>query len=160
MTVCPCGSGASYDECCEPVIRGSKPAGSAEILMRARYSAYAGAEMDFLFDSTHPKHREGYDHKGTREWAEGAEWLGLEILETDRGGDEDSSGDVEFIARFRDKGGLREHHELAHFKREKGEWFFTEGSMVKPKPITVLKIGRNEPCTCGSGAKYKKCCGK
>nr|WP_307774920.1 SEC-C metal-binding domain-containing protein [uncultured Cetobacterium sp.] len=25
---------------------------------------------------------------------------------------------------------------------------------------TVNKIGRNEPCTCGSGKKYKKCCGK
>jgi SEC-C motif-containing protein len=32
--------------------------------------------------------------------------------------------------------------------------------MVKPKPVTVSKIGRNEPCPCGSGAKYKKCCGK
>lgn len=27
--------------------------------------------------------------------------------------------------------------------------------VVKPK-----KIGRNEPCPCGSGLKYKKCCGK
>ena len=31
----------------------------------------------------------------------------------------------------------------------------------KPKPIQVQKkTGRNEPCTCGSGKKYKKCCGK
>jgi len=28
-----------------------------------------------------------------------------------------------------------------------------------PTPITVEKIGRNEPCPCGSGKKYKKCCG-
>lgn len=26
-------------------------------------------------------------------------------------------------------------------------------------PITVVKIGRNDPCPCGSGKKYKKCCG-
>lgn len=26
--------------------------------------------------------------------------------------------------------------------------------------ITGVKIGRNEPCPCGSGKKYKKCCGK
>ena len=26
--------------------------------------------------------------------------------------------------------------------------------------ITVDKIGRNDPCPCGSGKKYKKCCGK
>ncbi|HAG50950.1 MAG TPA: preprotein translocase subunit SecA, partial [Deltaproteobacteria bacterium] len=31
----------------------------------------------------------------------------------------------------------------------------------KPKPIHVEhKVGRNEPCPCGSGKKYKKCCGK
>ena len=29
----------------------------------------------------------------------------------------------------------------------------------KPKPVRVVKIGRNEPCPCGSGKKYKKCCG-
>jgi len=27
-------------------------------------------------------------------------------------------------------------------------------------PIAVKKVGRNEPCPCGSGKKYKKCCGK
>lgn len=26
--------------------------------------------------------------------------------------------------------------------------------------ITFPKIGRNSPCRCGSGLKYKKCCGK
>jgi len=30
----------------------------------------------------------------------------------------------------------------------------------KPKPVRVgKKIGRNDPCPCGSGKKYKKCCG-
>jgi len=28
------------------------------------------------------------------------------------------------------------------------------------KPVTVTKVGRNEPCPCGSGKKYKRCCGK
>jgi preprotein translocase subunit SecA len=27
-------------------------------------------------------------------------------------------------------------------------------------PVTVQKVGRNDPCPCGSGKKYKKCCGK
>jgi len=30
----------------------------------------------------------------------------------------------------------------------------------KPEPVKVDKIGRNDPCPCGSGKKYKKCCGK
>ena len=33
--------------------------------------------------------------------------------------------------------------------------------VIQPKvPLTVPKIGRNDPCPCGSGLKSKKCCGK
>jgi SEC-C motif-containing protein len=160
MSTCPCGSGAAYADCCEPVISGSQPASTAEQLMRARYSAYAGVQMDFVFDSTHPAHRQGYDHEGTKKWAESSEWLGLEIIRTTEGGREEDGGEVEFIARFREKGVLREHHENAQFKKDKGHWYFTEGAMQKPKPVTINKPGRNEPCTCGSGLKFKKCCGK
>lgn len=160
MNTCPCGSGAVFAECCEPIITGVRPATTAEQLMRARYSAYAGAQMDFIFESTHPDHRNGYDHDGTREWAESSEWLGLEIVGATRGGQDDSTGEVEFIARFKEKGVLREHHECGQFRKRDGLWLFTEGSMVKPKPLIVTKTGRNDPCTCGSGLKYKKCCGK
>ena len=160
MTECPCGSGKTYTECCGEIIAGSRRADSAEQLMRARYSAYVHAEMDFIFESTHPEHREGYDHAGTRAWAETAEWLGLEIVGTTKGGADDSVGEVEFIARFNEKGNLVEHHEAGQFKRKEGNWFFTDGAMVKPKPRTVVKIGRNDPCSCGSDLKYKKCCGK
>ena len=30
----------------------------------------------------------------------------------------------------------------------------------KSQPKRVKKIGRNDPCPCGSGKKYKQCCGK
>lgn len=161
MTSCPCGSGASFAECCEPIITAAHPAETAEQLMRARYSAYAGARMDFIFESTHPDHRTGYDHDGTREWAESSQWLGLEIRGTHKGGADDSVGEVEFVARFREKDGTdREHHECGQFKRLQGAWYFTDGTMVKPRPISVTKIGRNDPCSCGSGQKYKKCCGR
>jgi SEC-C motif-containing protein len=128
--------------------------------MRARYSAYVGAQMDFIFNTTHPDHRQGYDHEGTKEWAESSEWLGLEIVGTQKGQKTDTTGEVEFIARFREKDTLREHHENAQFKKTGEQWLFTDGAMVKAKPITVVKVGRNDPCTCGSGLKYKKCCGK
>ena len=36
----------------------------------------------------------------------------------------------------------------------------TETTPVKKKPIKKQKIGRNDPCPCGSGRKYKQCCGK
>jgi len=31
---------------------------------------------------------------------------------------------------------------------------------AKPEPATTVKVNRNAPCPCGSGKKYKKCCGK
>jgi SEC-C motif-containing protein len=159
MDSCPCGSGNAYSDCCEPMITGARPAETAEQLMRARYSAYVGVNTDFLLASTHPDHRQGYDHEGTRTWAESAGWQGLEIVDCRKGGKEDAVGEVEFIARYREKGAEREHHESARFRKKNGAWFFTEGTMVKPKPIVSGKIGRNEPCPCGSGAKFKKCCG-
>jgi uncharacterized protein len=36
----------------------------------------------------------------------------------------------------------------------------TGGEMGAPKPRRVVKTGRNEPCPCGSGKKFKKCCGE
>jgi len=31
---------------------------------------------------------------------------------------------------------------------------------IKRQPKKISKIGRNDPCPCGSGKKYKQCCGK
>ena len=159
MELCPCGSSTAYSECCEPLITGRRTATTAEQLMRSRYSAYVKVATEYLYSTTHPAHRENYDHKGTQEWAENSDWEGLEIVEARRGGPEDSTGEVEFIARFGEKGTTRAHHELALFKKDEATWFFTDGKMVGQKPITSNKVGRNEPCPCGSGMKYKKCCG-
>jgi preprotein translocase subunit SecA len=45
---------------------------------------------------------------------------------------------------------------------EGGEEQEVKTERVKLKPIqrTQPKVGRNDPCPCGSGKKYKKCCGK
>jgi len=34
------------------------------------------------------------------------------------------------------------------------------GKTTMGQVITLKKVGRNERCVCGSGLKYKKCCGK
>ena len=36
---------------------------------------------------------------------------------------------------------------------------FADGRKPVRKPTKSVKIGRNDPCPCGSGKKYKKCCG-
>ena len=49
-------------------------------------------------------------------------------------------------------------------KRERVASGITEGfggdKTVKKQPRRVQKIGRNDPCPCGSGKKYKNCCGR
>ena len=111
MNPCPCGSDRDFAECCRPVLTGEAPAPTAEALMRARYSAYTEADVGFLTRSLHPAHRHDHDEAATRRWAERSEWLGLEIVETSAGQPSDDQGEVEFIATFREKDGVRRHHE-------------------------------------------------
>ena len=159
---CPCCSGKLYSECCEPIIKGSARAETPEALMRSRYSAYAKAEIDHLLKSTAPSQRESIDRNEMRQWAERSKWLGLEILDAPPPAKDDTTGFVEFIARYTDRETPLEHHERAEFRKIKGEWYFYDGKLVRQKPYarTTPKIERNAPCPCGSGKKYKKCCGR
>jgi SEC-C motif-containing protein len=158
---CPCGSGKEHVECCRPYISGDKPAPTAEALMRSRYSAYVLKELDYLKQSLAPEALKDHDDASVREWADSAQWLGLEIHETWGGGEEDDAGIVEFSARYAIDGEELTHRERSQFKRIGDHWRYLDGSMVSGPPIRKEpKIGRNEPCPCGSGKKYKKCCGK
>jgi SEC-C motif-containing protein len=161
MKACPCGSGLGYEECCRPLIAGERKAQTAEQVMRSRYSAYVEKEIPYLRSSLHPDHRGDFDEKSSRAWAEGSEWHSLEIVKTVGGGPDDDEGEVEFIASFSQKGVRADHRELATFARSGGEWFFVDGKEVKAQPVVraAPKVGRNDPCPCGSGKKHKKCCG-
>lgn len=160
MDLCPCGSNASYGACCRPVIAGEQKAMTAEQLMRSRYSAYVKKEISYILTSLHPDHRADYDEKSSRAWAERAEWHGIKILKTVAGGVDDSEGQVEFVVSYLENGLRQEHHELSTFQKKDGDWFFATGKTM-PKPVSraLPKTGRNEPCICGSGKKFKKCCG-
>lgn len=160
--LCPCGSEKNYSDCCQPLIKGEKKAETAEALMRARYTAHVKTEVDFIHDTTHPKKRGGFDRKQVTAWSKKSEWLSLNINAKEAGGPEDETGTVEFTARYREKEKLVEHHEIAEFARKDGTWFFLDGNPVRPVQSIRQgpKTGRNDPCPCGSGKKYKKCCYK
>jgi SEC-C motif-containing protein len=160
MKVCPCGSGRPYAECCEPYISGRAQAPSAEALMRSRYAAYVEHAVDYIIATCIQKD-DGIDVKETRNWSEKSRWLGLKIISVEKGGPGDAEGTVEFEASY-ERDGLRDiHHERARFKKRDGRWLYDEGDI---RPETVVragpKVGRNEPCPCGSGKKYKHCHGK
>ncbi len=158
---CHCKSGKPFAECCEPYIKGASKAPTAEALMRSRYSAYVLEDISYLGKTLHPKEREDFDEAGAAKWAREANWLGLEIVRTDQGGTDDSKGEVEFKVSYKRHGSPCIHHELAEFRKSEGVWYFFDGKMISDGPAKREgpKIGRNEPCPCGSGKKYKQCHG-
>lgn len=161
-TTCPCCSGREYSACCEPIIKGTKLAATAEELMRARYSAYEKHEIDFIIDTCEAVgDKTDIDRDATKAWSEESTWYGLKIIRTEKGGAEDTEGLVEFQATYSRKGLRDVHHETGYFKKIEGKWMYSTGSL---KTTTVVregrKVGRNEPCPCGSGKKYKACCGR
>ncbi len=163
MSKCPCGSKKQYDKCCEPYISGKESAPTAESLMRARYSAFEKGEINFIRDSYAPEKRGDFDENATKEWSLKSRWLGLEILSTEAGMENDEVGKVEFVAKYVSGNEEQRHHEVAEFRKDKktNTWFFLDGKSPRNEPVVrgAPKVGRNDHCPCGSGKKFKKCCG-
>ncbi len=161
MSLCPCGSGKEFAACCEPVLKGA-PAATPEALMRARYTAHAVGSFTFLETSVHPSTREKVDTAKMRQWSEAVTWNGMEVHETTGGGEADDAGTVSFTARYSVNGVEQDLREDASFVRENGAWYYLDGDVHGHTPYRreEPKVGRNDPCPCGSGKKYKKCCGQ
>jgi SEC-C motif-containing protein len=159
MDTCPCGSGQPLALCCGQYIEGAM-APTAVALMRSRYSAHVLGKGQYLADTLSAKERPGFDVAEFEKESGQVNWQGLEIRETTGGGETDDAGTVEFVARYREGKNAGMHHERSDFIRENDRWVF-DGCVFNPKGATrqVEKVGRNEPCPCGSGKKYKKCCG-
>lgn len=155
MTKCPCCSGEKFDKCCGPYLAGEKAASTAEALMRSRYTAYTKDDYDYVIRTCHSSTRptqEDFEDDAKINWS------GLEIVDTEKGLEDDDEGVVEFIARYSYKGTTLGQHERSRFVKEDGKWFYVGGEFVKRPQAKSEKVGRNEPCPCGSGKKYKKCC--
>jgi len=154
---CPCCSGESFAQCCDPILAGKKPAPTAEALMRARYCAYSFEDEAFILKTWHQDTRP----QSVPPEQPGFCWSGLNIVNKEKGLEDDDSGMVEFIARFAVDGNASQLHEVSQFVREdvSNNWIYADGDTHKGVPVSSSKVGRNEPCPCGSGKKYKRCCG-
>ncbi len=158
MIDCPCCSGKSFDKCCQPVLKNNSALTALE-LMRSRYTAFYQCEAEYLYNTTHPTSQTETSLHEIEEWSKENKWTKLEIVETEKGSVNDKSGVVEFKAFYTDKNGVDQiHHEKSNFLKEEGKWFYFEGKAVSQNPVIDKKVSRNEPCPCGSGKKYKKCC--
>lgn len=161
MENCPCASGNSYDQCCAPYHEGAKQPPTAETLMRSRYSAFAKHNIRYITE-THIPGTDDFDESEAQDWATTSTWEKLEVIKTFQGLENHDTGVVEFKAFYSDKDGKHYcHHEISDFKKENGKWYYVDGQIVGTQPLTRVtpKVGRNDPCPCGSGKKFKKCCG-
>jgi SEC-C motif domain protein len=154
--LCPCGSGKTFGECCEPLLTRRRPAASAEQLMRARFTAHVARDFRFLHDT----HRPTAGKPFVEEQGEPAmRWTRLEVHAHETTGDPDKSF-VDFSAYGTEAGTEKVLHEKAEFLRINGVWLYNREARLGPAPYKAAapKVGRNEPCPCGSGKKYKQCC--
>ena len=146
VTLCPCNSGKDYSACCGSYHNG-EVAPTPEALMRSRYSAFALENAEYLMATWHKDYR-----PQTLEFAADTRWTGLDILGAGSDGD---TGRVHFIATFNEAGEWLLLEEKSRFERLDGRWYYLAGETDFRSP----GIGRNDPCLCGSGKKWKKCCG-
>jgi SEC-C motif-containing protein len=124
--------------------------------MRSRYTAYVRGNIDYVAATHDPATRGSLDVAAATQWSRDTAWAGLEIVTTERGGGSDDTGIVEFIARGTTRGTPFTQHERSRFRRVDGRWHYIDG---EHRVRRAAAPGRNAPCPCGSGAKYKRCHG-
>jgi SEC-C motif-containing protein len=127
--------------------------------MRSRYAAYVRGDVDYLIETHDISTRGTVDRDEIAQWSRETEWLGLEIVESVGGGADDDHGIVEFVARGRTRGAPFAHRERSRFRRQGGRWYYVEGDTRREPARAAQAVGRNDPCPCGSGMKYKRCHG-
>jgi SEC-C motif domain protein len=156
---CPCGSELPYQTCCGLFIEHNQTPSTPEQLMRSRYTAYSLANIDYIARTMKSPAADHFDAVGARKWSESVEWLRLKVIESST---TDKIGYVEFLVYFIDNGQQHVMHELSEFHLEDGNWYYVNGQSPKKAPhrhMPEVKTRRNDTCYCGSGQKYKKCCG-
>ena len=154
---CPCGSGSSLAQCCEPYINGDNLPPTPEALMRSRYTAFTLEDIQYIKKTMKGKALLKADIDETSAWMEQCKWLNLEVVNTQS--KNPKLGIVHFIATYEQNSQIHKIEEISEFKKINNKWFYTQGRQLKnidnhAKP----KVGRNDPCSCGSGKKFKQCC--
>ena len=155
---CPCGSGRLFAECCEPILRQQRPAATAEALMRSRFTAHALRDYAHLHRTFLATARLPYTAAAEGDTTD-LTWTRL-VVHTHEAGAKPDTAFVDFSAYYQDDGTEQVVHEKSEFRRIDGAWFYSRSVRNGPAPVksAQAKVGRNDPCPCGSGKKYKHCC--
>lgn len=149
LSPCPCQSGQVYENCCAPFHHHKALPETATQLMRSRYCAYVLKNIPYIVETTVPSQQALLDVAALQAWAEQTHWLGLRVLKSETLTKTQSA--VEFEAIFESEDGEQIHHERSIFVKIDGRWYFVDPTVTLP----TMK----QPCVCGSGKKFKHCCG-
>jgi len=153
----PCGSGQTFGTCCQPVLTGQRVPATAEVLMRARFSAHVRHDFRFLHDTYRPTAGKPFvEEEGTPPIT----WTKLVVHSHEFAPANPEKAFVDFSAYGTEEGVEKVLHEKAEFLQTNGVWLYNREARLGPAPYkaAAVKPGRNEPCPCGSGKKYKHCC--
>lgn len=160
VIACPCCSGKEFAACCKEIVEGTKFAATPLELMRSRYTAHVYKNMPHILRTMRGKALKLFDEELTySEWFEQCLWKKLEIIDAPVVPKYGKEGVVEFKAFYDFKGAENVMHERSKFEKEDNQWFYVSAQKKNADIKTSEKVGRNDACPCGSGKKYKKCCG-
>lgn len=119
--------------------------------MRSRYCAFVRKDVDYLVKTWHSSCQADTFRDNIQSGFAHTQWLGLTVFATEDGRNPDE-GFVSFVARYNESNKNGAIIERSRFLKENGQWYYIDGT----RPL----IGRNDLCPCGSGKKFKKCCGQ
>ena len=91
--------------------------------MRSRFAAFRDGDVAWLLASWHPSTR-----PADLSLDDGVRWRGLQIVDTEGGGETDDEGTVEFRATYLSDGAHGVLHERSRFVREAGRWLYVDGT--------------------------------
>ena len=124
---CPCNPTQLYKSCCHIAHHNINDVRTAEQLMRSRYSAFVLGNVDYLQRSHHSSQR--LNAKETREieqWTQSVNWIKLEVIQTNAGLENDTTGTVEFKAFYMENSRVEVIHEHSRFCKENGHWVYLD----------------------------------
>ncbi|WP_299071535.1 YchJ family protein [uncultured Paraglaciecola sp.] len=156
MTIknCFCGSGLTFEQCCQGLINGEVAAKNAEALMRSRFSAYVIKNYQYILLTYASTQRAQLTVSELANSSLDTHWLSLQVLAHHV---QKSTAQVEFKAFYQVDNGYFVMHELSDFVFEAGKWLYTSGVIQNGSGKFFPE--RNSQCLCASGKKFKKCCG-
>lgn len=151
MQVCPCGSTKLFSQCCGLYLKHDHFPKTPEALMRSRYTAFYLNNSSYIQQTMCGKALTQWQAEANQ--ASSVQWVMLKVLNASY--TDDTHGQVEFCAYYKNKNRLNTLHEISQFERVNGRWYYSDGQQL---PSSSIKLARNDICYCGSGIKYKHCC--